>query len=47
MRPGSFSYRGVSAAGAEYWKPCRGRGHDLLAMTKRDEAVLEGTLQPS
>jgi len=40
-----FSYRASSAAWAEYWKPVPAPGwHDLLALTKREEATLEGDL---
>jgi len=47
MRSWRFSYRASSAAWAEYWKPVPGPGwHDLLALTKREEAVLEGDLHP-
>ena len=47
MRSWRFSYRASSAAWAEYWKPVPRPGwHDLLALTKREEAVLEGDLYP-
>jgi hypothetical protein len=47
MRSWRFSYRASSAAWAEYWKPAPRPGwHDLLALTKRKEAVLEGDLHP-
>ena len=42
-----FSYRASVAAWAEYWQPAPRPGfHDLLALTKRGEAVLEGDLHP-
>jgi hypothetical protein len=45
MRSWRFSYRASSAAWAEYWKPVPAPGwHDLLALTKREEATLEGDL---
>lgn len=47
MRSWRFSYRASSKAWAEYWKPVPRPGwHDLLALTKREEAVLEGDLHP-
>ena len=47
MRSWRFSYRATSAAWAEYWQPMPRPGwHDLLALTKRGEAVLEGDLHP-
>jgi hypothetical protein len=47
MRSWRFSYRASPAAWAEYWKPVPWPGwHDLLALTKREEAVLEGDLHP-
>jgi hypothetical protein len=47
MRPWRFSYRASLAAWAEYWKPAPRPGwHDLLALTKREQAVLEGDLHP-
>ena len=47
MRSWRFSYRASPAAWAEYWKPTPRPGwHDLLALTKRGEAVLEGDLHP-
>jgi hypothetical protein len=47
MRSWRFSYRATSAAWAEYWKPVPRPGwHDLFALTKREEAVLEGDLHP-
>jgi hypothetical protein len=47
MRSWQFAYRASSAAWAEYWKPVPRPGwHDLFALTKRGEAVLEGDLHP-
>jgi hypothetical protein len=47
MRSWRFSYRASAAALAEYWQPAPRPGfHDLLALTKRGEAVLEGDLHP-
>jgi hypothetical protein len=47
MRSWRFSYRASPAAWTEYWKPMPRPGwHDLLALTKRGEAVLEGDLHP-
>lgn len=47
MRPWRFAYRATPAAWAEFWQPMPRPGwHDLLALTKRGEAVLEGDLHP-
>jgi hypothetical protein len=47
MRSWRFAYRASSAVWAEYWKPMPRPGwHDLLALTKRKEATLEGDLHP-
>src|ERR1700753_2139629 len=47
MRPWRFAYRASAAAWAAYWDPMPKPGsHDLLALTKRGEAVLEGDLHP-
>jgi hypothetical protein len=47
MRSWSFSYRASPAAWAEFWKPVPQPGwHDMLALTKSGEAVLEGDLLP-
>jgi hypothetical protein len=47
MRSWRFSYRATSAAWAEYWQAAPKPGwHDLLALTKREAAVLEGDLHP-
>jgi hypothetical protein len=47
MRSWRFAYRATSAAWMEYWQPMPKPGwHDLFALTKRGEAVLEGDLHP-
>ena len=47
MRSWCFSYRASPAAWAEFWKPIPRPGwHDLLALTKSGEAILEGDLLP-
>jgi hypothetical protein len=47
MRSWRFSYRASPAAWSEYWQPMPKPGwHDLLALTKRGEAVLAGDLHP-
>ena len=47
MRSWRFSYRATHLAWREYWKPMpKPYFHDLLALTKRGEAVLEGDLHP-
>jgi hypothetical protein len=47
MRSWRFSYRATPAAWHEYWQPMPRAGwHDLLALTKRGEAVVEGELHP-
>jgi hypothetical protein len=47
MRSWRFSYRASPAAWAEFWKAAPRPGwHDLLALTKSGEAVLEGDLLP-
>ena len=47
MRSWRFSYRATAAAWTEYWQPAPRPGwHDLLALTKREEAALEGDLHP-
>jgi hypothetical protein len=47
MRSWRFSYRATPAAWSEYWQPMPKAGwHDLLALTKRGEAVVEGELHP-
>jgi len=48
MRSWRFAYRATPAAWAEYWQPMPRPGwHDLFALTKRGEAVLEGDLHLS
>jgi hypothetical protein len=47
MRSWRFAYRATSAAWMAYWQPMPKPGwHDLFALTKRGEAVLEGDLHP-
>lgn len=47
MRSWRFSYRATSQAWAHYWQPMPRPGwHDLLALTKRGEAMLEGDIHP-
>ncbi len=47
MRSWRFSYRASAEAWREYWRPVPRPGfHDLLALTKRADAVLEGDLHP-
>jgi hypothetical protein len=47
MRSWCFSYRASVNAWTEFWKPAPRPGwHDLLALTKRGEALLEGNLLP-
>ena len=47
MRSWRFSYRASPAAWIEFWKsPPRPGWHDLLALTKSGEAILEGDLLP-
>lgn len=47
MKPWRFSYRASSTAWGEYWQPLPRPGwHDLMALTKRNEAVLEGDIYP-
>jgi hypothetical protein len=47
MRSWRFSYRATPLAWSEYWKPMpKPTFHDLLALAKRGEAVLEGDLHP-
>jgi hypothetical protein len=47
MRSWSFAYRASFAAWHEYWQVVPRPGwHDLFALTKRKEAVLEGDLHP-
>ncbi|GKQ54562.1 hypothetical protein [Bradyrhizobium sp. Ce-3] len=47
MRSWRFAYRATPQAWAAYWQAEPRPGwHDLLALTKRGEAVLEGDLHP-
>ena len=47
MRSWRFAYRASSAAWAAYWQSEPRPGwHDLLALTKRGEATIEGDLHP-
>ena len=47
MRSWRFAYRATPAAWTAFWQPMPKAGwHDLLALTKRAEAVLEGDIQP-
>ena len=47
MRSWRFAYRATPQAWSAYWQPEPKPGwHDLLALTKRGEAVLEGDLPP-
>lgn len=47
MRSWRFAYRASPAALAAYWQAMPPPGwHDLLALTKRGEATLEGDLHP-
>ena len=47
MRSWRFSYHATPVAWTEYWQVLPKPGwHDLLALTKRGEAVLEGDLHP-
>ncbi|WGS21835.1 MULTISPECIES: hypothetical protein [unclassified Bradyrhizobium] len=47
MRSWRFSYRATPQAWAAHWQAEPKPGwHDLLALTKRGEAVLEGDLHP-
>lgn len=47
MRSWRFSYRATPAAWHAYWQPMPKAGwHDLLALTKRGEAIVEGELHP-
>lgn len=47
MRSWRFAYRATPKAWSAFWQPMPQAGwHDLLALTKRGEAVLEGDIQP-
>jgi hypothetical protein len=47
MRSWRFAYRATPQAWIAFWQPVPKAGwHDLLALTKRGEATLEGDIQP-
>ena len=47
MRSWAFSYRATPEAWTAFWQPMPKAGwHDLLSLTKRGEAVLQGDIQP-
>ena len=47
LRSWRFALRASAAAWAEHWRPIPRPGfHDLFAMAKRGEAVIEGDLLP-
>jgi len=47
MRSSAFCFRGMDEAWIEYWKPIPAPGwHDLLALTKRGVASVDGDLRP-
>jgi hypothetical protein len=47
MRSWAFGYRATSDAWTAFWQPMPKAGwHDLLALTKRGAAVLEGDIRP-
>lgn len=47
LRSWRFALRAPAAAWAEHWRPLPRPGfHDLFAMAKRGEAVIEGDLLP-
>lgn len=47
MRPWSFAIRGTIEAWTRFWQPVPEAGwHDLFALTKRQEARVEGDLRP-
>jgi hypothetical protein len=47
MRSSIFSYRATPDAWTAFWQPMPKAGwHDLLSLTKRGEAVLEGEIKP-
>jgi hypothetical protein len=47
MRSWRFAYRATPQAWTAFWQPMPKAGwHDLLALTKRGEATLEGDIQP-
>ena len=47
MRPWRFAYRATPEAWGEFWRPMPRPGwHDLLSLTKKGVARLEGDLHP-
>jgi hypothetical protein len=47
MRSWTFGYRATPEAWTAFWQPMPKAGwHDLLSLTKRGEATLEGDIQP-
>lgn len=47
MRVWTFAYRATPEAWTAYWQPMPAAGwHDLLALTKRGAAILEGDIKP-
>lgn len=47
MRSWGFAYRATPQAWTAFWEPVPKAGwHDLLSLTKRGEATLEGDIQP-
>jgi hypothetical protein len=47
MRSWTFGYRATPDAWTAFWQPIPKAGwHDLLSLTKRDEAHLEGDINP-
>jgi hypothetical protein len=47
MRSWRFAFRATPEAWAEFWQPVPRPGwHDLLSLTKRGAATLEGDLHP-
>lgn len=47
MRSWRFAYRATPQAWIAFWEPVPKAGwHDLLSLTKRGEAALEGDIQP-
>ncbi len=47
MRSWRFAYRATPQAWTAFWEPVPKAGwHDLLSLTKRGEAALEGDIQP-
>ena len=47
MRSWQFAYRATPQAWTEFWQEMPKAGwHDLLSLTKRGEAILEGDIKP-